>query len=330
MYSCPFNLAREGRRALWELTYRCNLLCKHCFIFDNAAIPQREEMGPKEYKKIITLLPGLGINEVWLSGGEPLLNRYVFDIIDLLHQNGIKVSISSNGVLINRNTLERIRGKIGYIHVSIDGKDAETHDKIRGVPGSFEKMVNAVKLLTSAGIKVGASCVVSKYNIGQYQELADFAFNLGISVMSFYPAIDLGRGKQEILPSATLEKISKELNAISADYNGKMKIEVFRLFDGKPLDPCRADKFITITPYGAIGPCPWLCKSRNDLFIDPFDESSKNIIERITASVIRINDSRVAAMGKCTSCELNSSCGKGCPAITEQYDTLCVKNYDSN
>ncbi len=327
MYSCPFNIVEGKKRALWEVTYRCNLSCKHCFVFDNQAVSIGKEMNLNECDEMIKLILELGIDEVWLSGGEPLVNKNIFHIIEKLSPY-VRVSISSNAALINKEIIDKIKPYVKYVHVSLDGKDAVTHDYVRGVQGTFKKLGDAVDMLREAGITVGASCVVSKHNTGQYKELVTFAINKGISVISFYPSIDLGRGKQETIDRATMQQILTSLKEVEKEFGRYIKIELFRFYNEAPLADCFAEKFLTITPNGLIGPCPWLCKSRSDLLIDPKQTHTENILSKIKEGVENSKISKENKLKWCNDCVQNVSCKKGCLALSRPYDTLCVKNYD--
>jgi radical SAM protein with 4Fe4S-binding SPASM domain len=327
MYSCPFSLNQNSRRALWEVTYQCNLACKHCFILENDAVWQARDMDLIACERMIVFLHSLGMEEVWLSGGEPLLNKNIFRIIERLDHHGIETSLSSNGILIDENVVKKIKLHIRYVHLSVDG-NAFTHDRIRGMPGAFKKLTKAIDLLRKEKIALGASCVVSKHNKGQYEEIAAFAANKGIEVLSFYPPIDLGRGRQEVLTHCQLTQVLNELKPVEKKFSGRVKIELFRLYENKPLEGCLANKFLTVSPDGLIGPCPWLCKSRRDFFVDITQKTGKEVLSTINDKIKRANNERKKRLLHCGECKLSRTCKRGCLALSNAYDPLCVKLYD--
>ena len=90
-------------------------------------------------------------------GGEPLLRKDIVDICQKISEYNIKPSISTNGILLNKKLIEQLHNAgVDYIHLSIDGGTAKTHEALRGVKGSFELLMNAMDMLKASPIKTGA------------------------------------------------------------------------------------------------------------------------------------------------------------------------------
>ena len=123
----------------------CNLRCAHCWISPDFA-PGREaafdRLTTADVKKIVDEGRPLGLSHVKLTGGEPFLNKDIFDIIDLLAGRSLSVSIETNGTLIDRDAAAFLGKKgVGSVSVSMDSHRASFHDAFRGVEGAFDGVV---------------------------------------------------------------------------------------------------------------------------------------------------------------------------------------------
>src|SRR4030095_1729636 len=124
------------------VTSRCNAFCQTCFYHEELNRPG--DMTFAQIEKLSRTMPA--ITDLWLSGGEPTLRRDVPDIIDLfVKNNGVeRIIIPTNG-LIKSRVFDIVDSALGhntsidlYLNVALDGY-GETHDRIRGVPGNWEK-----------------------------------------------------------------------------------------------------------------------------------------------------------------------------------------------
>ena len=132
-----------------HLTKRCNLRCEMCFLWANRENPsdvlrryKAEEMDFTRWKKIIDEVsfykPSIG-----LSGGEPLLYESVLDVIKYIKQKKMYCSLNTNGMLLSKFAEQLVKTKMDMIRISIDGPP-DIHDQIRGVKGSFKKLMQGI------------------------------------------------------------------------------------------------------------------------------------------------------------------------------------------
>jgi len=129
-----------GVIAIWNLTNRCNLYCKHCYSMANS--DPSEELSLREIADLAEQLAEEDVRFVILSGGEPLLREDIYEIADLLRSLGMKTYLSTNGLLITPQNVGRIRKSFDYVGISIDGTP-EIHDSFRGRKHAFETSVQA-------------------------------------------------------------------------------------------------------------------------------------------------------------------------------------------
>ena len=119
--------------AVWNFTNQCNLKCKHCY--ENSGLkPTPDELTTEEVKNIIDQFADIGVVALAFSGGEPLMRRDFFEIVEYAAKKEFYVSIASNGTLITPSIAKKIKNAgVSYIEISLDGFEEE-HDKFRGVP----------------------------------------------------------------------------------------------------------------------------------------------------------------------------------------------------
>jgi len=150
----------------WYLTNRCNMHCKYC---DIAKIKSRE-LSTNQIFNIINELSSLGCKCINFSGGEPLLRKDIGKIIDYAKSKGIYAGINSNGLLV-KDKIEDIKN-VDLLRISFDGlKDVQ--DFQRG-KGSFDKIIEAINIAKTKGIKTAVSITITKYNAPFLKEIVEF------------------------------------------------------------------------------------------------------------------------------------------------------------
>jgi len=182
-----------GVIAIWNLTNRCNLYCKHCY--SSANQDTSGELSLREIEDVAKQLAEENIRFVILSGGEPLLREDIWDIAALLRDLGMKTYLSTNGLLIDREKVEKIKGSFDYVGVSIDGAP-EVHDRFRGRKHAFEASLNAVNLCLREGLRVGLRFTLALQTIESLPFIFDLAEELGVSKIYISHLVYAGRGNR--------------------------------------------------------------------------------------------------------------------------------------
>lgn len=186
----------EGRRGpvvFWNITSRCNLACTHCYI--RSGRRREDELTTDE---AIALIDDLAIADTPLllfTGGEPLMREDFWILAEHAKERGIPAALSTNGTLITPDVARRLRGAgIGYAGISLDGATAATHDAFRGVAGSFDHSVQALKDCIDAGLRCGVRFTVTKMNHNELGDLIALARGLGVHRFCVYWLVPSGRG----------------------------------------------------------------------------------------------------------------------------------------
>ena len=164
---------------------RCNCRCIMCDIWKST---DSREMSVADIERHVESVQGLGVEWVVLTGGEPLMHRDLFRICDGLRARGIRITLLSTGLLLERYAAEIAAG-IDEVIVSLDGPPA-VHDKVRRVPAAFEKLRCGVEAIHNIcpDYPVKARCTVQKWNCGILFETAEAARAMGLGGISYLAA----------------------------------------------------------------------------------------------------------------------------------------------
>jgi radical SAM protein with 4Fe4S-binding SPASM domain len=187
------------RFCVWELTLACNMRCIHCGSY--AGKTRSDELTLEEALRVADDLARLGNQRLTLSGGELLLRDDWHLIADRLIRRGVRVGIITNGFLLERH-LDRIRKlRLEVIGISIDG-GRQTHDEIRRIPGSFDRVVSAFRDLKRMGFYTAAITSVCKMNLGELDEIHDILAPLGVRAWQIQTIFGGGRMREhrDLLP----------------------------------------------------------------------------------------------------------------------------------
>ena len=163
-----------------ELSYKCNLKCKHCYNHKNM---NEYVISFKQAKKAIDEAYDLGISTVTLTGGEPTINEDFLKIAKYIRSRYLELHINTNGqVLYDDEKLfkELVDIYPSCIKLSLYSMDSNVHDYITGVEGSWKKTINVIEKLNKCGIFTTIATPVLSYNKNCYKEVKEYADKNGI------------------------------------------------------------------------------------------------------------------------------------------------------
>ena len=159
----------------WEITYACNLQCVHCLSSSGTRDPR--ELSTDQAKAVLDELRDLQVFYINIGGGEPMIRKDFFEILEHAESNDIGVKFSTNGTYITAENARRLAA-MNYldIQISLDGVDAATNDAVRG-KGSYATAIAAMNHLREANFgQFKISVVVTRHNVDQldaFKALAD-------------------------------------------------------------------------------------------------------------------------------------------------------------
>ncbi len=183
-----------------EMTLRCNAKCEHCGSSCGDKIT-KDEITKEELIKALTEIAEAYGNEkpmLYVTGGEPLLRKDLFEILDYaVHKLGYVWGMTSNGMLINEKIVKKmVETNMYSISISIDG-DKELHESFRKTPGSFEKILKGIRLMQECPTikSVQVTTCVNKKNINKLDDIYKILKENNVKDWRFIQVDPIGRAK---------------------------------------------------------------------------------------------------------------------------------------
>ncbi len=179
-----------------EITWACNLACPHCYVDAPLACP--DELTADEIAAVLQDARNAGMRELSLTGGEVCCRPDLPEIIDRARDAGFPVRLVTNGTLVTSAVAQSWHAAgVQLVTVSLDAMDPAVHDAIRG-PGNFARTRAGIDALQEAGVPVSLIAAFSRINLGQLQDLWEFAHARGL-VLQVQMVSGKGRTPREIL-----------------------------------------------------------------------------------------------------------------------------------
>ncbi len=319
----------------WELTYACNLECVHCLSSSGQRDPR--ELSTEEAKGVIDELAALKVFYVNVGGGEPLVRRDFFELLEYAIDKRVGVKFSTNGYLLDAEKAKRL-AEMDYldIQLSLDGADAVTNDPIRG-EGSYAAVIKAMDNLKAANFgPFKISVVATRHNISQLDEFKALADSYGaqLRVTRLRPS---GRGVdvyQELRPTQAQQReiynwLMKQTDVLTGD----SFFHLSALGESLPgLNMCGAGRVVClIDPIGDVYACPFVI---HDEFMAGNVRDDGGFAKVWKESDLFLSLREPGAEGACNSCGAYDACKGGCMATKfftglplDGPDPDCVKGY---
>ncbi len=182
----------------FTITNACNLKCRMCGQWSEKGYMHNKSkdfdslLELADWKRLVDEVAAHNMKSILIRGGEPFLFPEIMELLKYINNTGIQISIDTNGTILNTFVSELL--EMGNIHltISLDGPP-EIHDKVRGVPGCFEKIKKNVTLLneleTHSDTKISRSIcfTISKYSYKGLGQIPDIARSMAISTINIVP-----------------------------------------------------------------------------------------------------------------------------------------------
>ncbi|MEM2875787.1 MAG: radical SAM protein [Candidatus Bathyarchaeia archaeon] len=181
------------------ITSRCNLKCVHCFSATREAI----DLPLQTLMSIFNQLEEMGVLEVRINGGEPLMHPNIGEVLEVLSSKMFRKVILTNGTMLDDEMAIRIKRSNVIPTVSLDDSDADDNDSFRGVKGAFIKTVEGLKILQKNKVQYGINCCIHAKNLNRIEKIVKFAEDLGACRIAFLDLKPIGRmqNHREWVPS---------------------------------------------------------------------------------------------------------------------------------
>jgi len=293
-----------------DLTYRCNERCVHCYLDHH----DHGEMTTAEIKDLLDQMAEAGVFYLTISGGEIMMRRDFFAILEHARARTFCIKLKTNGILIGEREADRLKSLgVESVQVSIYSHRPEIHDAITKLPGSLKQSIQAIRRLRARGLRVILANVLMTRNAMDYPGVQELARELDAQFIMDPTVTPMMDGDRSILDLNVDEGALREVFQ-----NGALvgNVEEFcappQGPDDEALDslPCSAGHTACyVSPYGDVYPCvqfPLPCGNvRRTKFADIWRHSPQlNEVRSIT----------LRDMPSCSKCFHGATCTR-CPGL---------------
>lgn len=244
---------------VWNCTRQCNLRCLHCYASAGSR-KSPSEMDTATGKAFIRDLADFGVPVLLFSGGEPLMRKDLFEIVDLAREKGLRLGLSTNGTLITESVVRTI-SSLGFaeVGISLDGI-GPTNDHFRGKDGAYQAALRGIRNCVASGLRVSLRLTITRHNYQEIPAIFRLIEEEKIDRVCFYHLAYSGRGdslrQQDITHAQTRDVVDticehtldlhrrglpKEVLTVSNHADG-----VYLYLKLKEKDPQRASKVLDL------------------------------------------------------------------------------------
>lgn len=320
------------RLIAWEVTRSCNLACKHCRAEAHTE-PYPGELSTEEAKALIDTFPEVGDPILIFTGGEPMMRGDVYELLAYASAKGLRCALSPNGTLITSEAAEQIRvAGVQRCSISLDGHNADTHDRFRGVAGAFEASLQGINYLKQAGVPFQINTTVTRNNLYDFKKIFELCEKIGAAAWHIFLLVPMGRASglaDQVITAEEYEDVlhwlydfrkttSMHLKATCAPHYYRIMRQRARA-EGITVTPATfgmdamtrgclgGTGFCFISHVGQVQPCGYLTLDCGNIRQTPFPEIWKK------SEPFRQFRTPSEYKGKCGICEYHKVCG-GCRA----------------
>ncbi len=322
--SCFFrsSVERPYRKALIQVTERCNLRCAHCFIPTGN---QPKTIPLKTISDIVlSRLRQCRVVTVTLTGGEPFLHPDIVDIVKVIRNEGLPVSICTNGTMASTSQMASLSHIGGVrVNVSLDGFRPQSHGKFRGRTDSFYITIENIKRLRDHNLLKGILTTPNTLaHTSEYAQICEFAIANRATYVLMNPLAPFGRGVESRPALASSLCAMEEIRDITHQFHDCIEIVYVRFPNHEQaLASCEGGNIIYVFAEGSVAICPYMVfaarnacsKHRPEEFIVGNIITDPLIGARLDDYDLRTRY-RLGSNEICMGCSLADKCGKGCPA----------------
>jgi radical SAM protein with 4Fe4S-binding SPASM domain len=310
-----------------EITARCNLDCRHCYINlpagDRSA--RKKELGVAEVERLAGEAAALGAVWCLITGGEPLLRKDFFDVYRALHRKGLLLSVFTNATLVDT---EHVRFFKKYpprdVEVTVYGVTKETYERVSRTPGSFEAFLDGLDRLLVSGVDVRLKAMALRSNKHELAAIGEFCRARTKDYYRFDPNLHLRFDGDKARNSHILaERLSPKevvrLERSDPERFGALTAACDELVPNEvPASDCRhifrcgvGRRSFVIGPEGLLRPC--LSLRHPDFLYDLRKGSLADAWTRFVPEVLKRGTERTEYLEKCGKCPVVNLC-LWCPA----------------
>ena len=300
---------------LVELTDACNLKCRHCYresSYHESSSQNIKRLPTEQLLDILQDMSENGVITVELTGGEPTFHPDFKEIFRFCCENFNLVSIITNGWFIDEDVGREINRfkQNTIVQIDLDGDSAEMHDDLRGVKGSFEHALNAIRTLAKYDIRFRVAMNVYPKNYSSIENTLKLAKIMGATWFSFSPLLDIGRGKN--MKTLSLEQ-AKNLGLLVKKFSEEYPNFFYahedrvRMIYETPRSCGAGFRSMVLGPSGGVRPC-LMMDEKYFLFGNLTKISYKDFIKEASASTSFFHKLKSPNLDDCNRCRFYQFC----------------------
>ncbi len=307
----------------WNITKRCNLCCRHCYL-DSSELNcnTTDELTKEECLRLIDKIADINPETMLvLTGGEPLLRSDIFDLIGYVSQKGMMVVLGSNAIPIDDEMAKRLKGcGLSGVGISLHSFTPEIHDSFCGVEGAWKDTIAGIEACRRQNLEFQIQTSVTNDNHNEIMAMVDFSKRLGAKVFSPFFLVCTGRGQE--LTDITPQQYEQLLTKLARNKSNGIMVRprcaptyrriLYQDASNNPMLKTHAGKclagthYLRIAPEGDVTPCPYMPLKVGNVREQSFTDIWEDSLELISFRYPKLK-------GKCGVCEFQSICG-GCRA----------------
>ncbi|MCK4307996.1 radical SAM protein [candidate division WOR-3 bacterium] len=299
-------------KAMFELTYRCNFRCIHCYVVPDK---NKKELTTEQVKGVLNQLKDDGCFHIGFTGGEPLVREDIFEILSYAKRNGFRISLLTNGFLVDKRAAVRIASlgtALNRVDISILGATKRTFERITQKEGGFERVLRSIKFLKDEGVDVQIKATLMKTNKDEFLKIKELAEKFN-TMFRYSPTINpkTNGDKSPLRYQIGPEELYRLKQAIAS---GEKVINEGKLEGWNPEKMGRKNLFgcgagsheVSISPYGEMNLCLAIHYPEYNILEGSFKEGWERIKEFV-------KEFRPSKGYLCRDCVLAPFCS-WCPA----------------
>jgi len=211
------NFDQSPMLVIWEVTQACDLACVHC------RASAQSERNPKELTteqgyRLLDQIKSFGDPLMVFTGGDPLKRPDLYDLIRYSVKIGLRTNVTPSATpLLTPEAIDQFKASgVSRMAISVDGHDAASHDEFRGIPGTFDRAMAALRHARDIGLDTQFQTTVTRRNMDHLPEIAEIVKEMRSKMWSLFFLIVTGRAlENDDLAAPEYEQVFKFMYDLS-------------------------------------------------------------------------------------------------------------------